>query len=867
MNYGKRNSVKKQKKISSKSKMKKKRAGVRIFKGFLIVFLLLIIVGLIGGGLFLKKILDEAPKISPASVKPSGYFTTVYNADGSQELEKFVTSGSNRIYKTIDEIPEDLQDAFVAIEDERFYRHNGIDIQGILRAGLVGITSGNFSEGASTITQQLIKNNVFPNFTHEKTFLDSVERKVQEQFLAIELEKQMSKEEILENYMNTINLGQNTLGVQSAAKRYFNKDVSQLTLSECTVIAGITQNPGRYDPTINPKENAKRRKIVLGNMLEQKYISQEEYDTAMADPVYDRIQVTNADTSTDTPYTYFIDELSKQVISDLQTKLGYTETQAYNALYSGGLSIYATQDARIQQIADEEFLNPDNYPYNTEFGLIDYQLTITRSDGTVENFSKEMLEQYLRQTRNDAYPLVFSSPDLAQAAIDEYKSTISREGDTQVEKKTIVPQPQASFVIMDQYTGEVKAIVGGRGEKTESLSLNRATESPRQPGSCFKIVSTYAPALDIGAMGLHTSIKDEPYRYKNGKEVNNWDFSYKGYVTVRKAIEQSMNVVAVKTLTEIGEQTGFDYLKSFGFSTVVDQEVINGQTFSDIQQATALGGITHGVYNLEMTAAYAALANNGTYTKPKFYTKILDHSGNVLIDNTAETHQVVKASTAGLLTNAMMDVVTKGTGTGAALSNMPVSGKTGTTSDNVDIWFSGYTPYYTASVWGGYDSNKPMDNTTWHLTLWRSIMERVHEGLEYKEFTMPDTVKKTTVCASSGKLPLSSCPQATEYVAMDSGQKCNGKHGGYYTEPEETEYEEVYEYVEEVVPEEEHPEEEQKEDPSNPDSSGNQNGNTNPENGNNPEGGNGSNNGTGGDQGGGETTPPDQGDGSVTPEG
>ena len=856
MNYGKRNSVKKQKKISSKSKMKKKRAGVRIFKGFLIVFLLLIIIGMIGGGLFLKKILDKAPKISPASVKPSGYFTTVYNADGSQELEKFVTSGSNRIYKTINEIPEDLQDAFVAIEDERFYKHNGIDLQGILRAGLVGITSGDFSEGASTITQQLIKNNVFPNFSQEKTFLDSVERKIQEQFLALELEKQMSKEEILENYMNTINLGQNTLGVQSAAKRYFNKDVSQLTLSECTVIAGITQNPGRYDPTVNPEENAKRRKLVLGNMLEQKYISQEEYDTAMADPVYDRIQVTNADTSTDTPYTYFIDELSKQVISDLQTKLGYTETQAYNALYSGGLSIYATQDARIQQICDEEFLNPNNYPYNTEFGLIDYQLTITRSDGTVENFSKEMLEQYLRQTRNDSYPLVFSTPELAQAAIDEYKSTISREGDTQVEKKTIVPQPQASFVIMDQYTGEVKAIVGGRGEKTESLSLNRATESARQPGSCFKIVSTYAPALDIGAMGLHTSIKDEPYRYKNGKEVNNWDFSYKGWVTVRKAIEQSMNVVAVKALTEIGEQTGFDYLKSFGFSTVVDQEVINGQTFSDIQQATALGGITHGVYNLEMTAAYASLANNGTYTKPKFYTKILDHSGNVLIDNTSETHQVVKASTAGLLTNAMIDVVTKGTGTGAALSNMPVSGKTGTTSDNVDIWFSGYTPYYTASVWGGYDSNKPMDNTSWHLTLWNSIMERVHEGLEYKDFVMPDTVEKTAVCASSG-------PQVTEYVATDSGQRCDGKHEGYYMPSTNTHSDSS---AEDESEDESTDNEPVTPDPENP-NSGNPNGNNGSGNGNNgSESGTGNENGNGEDHGGGETSPPDQGDGSITPE-
>lgn len=758
--------------------------------------LLVVIACLIGGTLFLKKILSQTPQISPASVRPSGYFTTVYNADGSQELEKFIASGSNRIYKTIDVIPEHLQHAFVAIEDERFYEHNGVDIQGIVRAGVIGISSGDLSQGASTITQQLIKNNVFPNFTQEKTFYDKVERKLQEQFLAVEIEKQMSKEEILECYMNTINLGQNTLGVQAASKRYFNKDVSELTLSESTVIAGITQNPGRYDPVLNPEENAKRRKHVLKNLLDQKFISKEEHDAALADPVYDTIQSANPETSTDTPYTYFVDELSKQVMSDLQTKLGYTETQAYNALYTGGLSIFATQDARIQQICDEEFLNPANYPYYVEYGLIDYRLTLNHADGSVENFSKEMLEQYLRQTRGDMYPLVFSSPELAQQAIDEYKSTILREGDSQIEKATIVPQPQASFVIMDQYSGEVKAIVGGRGDKSESLSLNRATESPRQPGSCFKIVSTYAPAIDIGAVGLHTMIKDEPYKYKTGKEVNNWDFAYKGFVSVRKAIEQSMNVVAVKTFTQIGEQTGFDYLKNFGFTTVVDQEVINGQTFSDIQQPTALGGITHGIYNLEMTAAYASLANNGTYTKPKFYTKILDHDGNVLIDNISETHQVVKPSTAGLMTNAMMDVVTQGTGTGARMSNMPVSGKTGTTSDNVDIWFSGYTPYYTASVWGGYDDNKPMDNTVWHLTLWRSIMERVHEGMEYKEFAMPDTVQKMEVCASSGKIPLSGCPIATEFAATDSDQKCDGKHSGYSAPRPVVQEEYYYDYIE-----------------------------------------------------------------------
>ena len=276
MNYGKENLDKRKKNISSKKNMKKKRVGVRFFKALLICILLIAVIGAGGVGLFVKKIVDDAPKVTPANVKPSDETSFAYTEDG-KFLDSFVQKGSNRVYKNYDEIPVNLTHAFVAIEDERFYKHNGIDLQGILRAGVVGLTSGgNFSEGASTLTQQLIKNNVFPEFTEEKTFYDRLKRKLQEQYLAVEIEKQMSKEEIVEAYMNTINLGQNCLGVQTAAQRYFGKDVSDLSLSESAVIAGITQSPSDYDPVLHPEANEKRRNKVLKNMLDQNYITQAE---------------------------------------------------------------------------------------------------------------------------------------------------------------------------------------------------------------------------------------------------------------------------------------------------------------------------------------------------------------------------------------------------------------------------------------------------------------------------------------------------------------------------------------------------------------------------------------------------------------
>lgn len=783
MNYGRKKAAKKRRDITSKSKMKKKRLGVRIFKGVLLTLLLLMVAGCVGGGIFLKKVIDSAPDVTPEDVKPTGYTSVVYASDNKTETQRLTSAGSNRVYKTIDEIPKDLQHAFVAIEDERFYEHNGIDPKGIVRAGMIGLTTGDFSQGASTLTQQLIKNNIF-DFMSEDTFFDRLERKIQEQYLALKLEKQMSKSEIMENYLNTINLGQNTLGVQAASQRYFNKDVSQLTLSESAVIAAITQSPSYYNPITHPDHNADRRKQVLKNMLEQGYISQEAHDEALADDVYARIQNVNTNiTQNTTPQSYFVDALTEQILTDLEDPdvgLGYSETQAYNTLYKGGLSIYSTQDLEIQGICDQVLNDDSNYPYKVQYGL-SYALTVTRADGTQENYSSGHIKQF----RNMKYGLTFDSEEQAHQVIESFKASIAKEGDTYDEVINLSPQPQASVTVIDQATGQIKAMVGGRGTKSSSMSLNRAyTGSTRQPGSCFKILSTYAPALDSAGETLATIIKDEPYEYADGTPVSNWWGNYyRGNMTMRKAIEQSANICAVKTLTEITPQLGFTYCQNFGLSTLVESRTTDeGKVFTDIQQPLALGGVTDGVYNYEMCAAYAAIANGGVYQEPIMYTKILDHDGNVLLDRTQtqEKHTVLKDSTAFLLTSAMEDVIKKGTGTPARLSNMDAAAKTGATSNNVDLWIAGYTPYYTCTIWSGYDDNTPLADREWdyHLKMWKKIMDQINttKGLAYTQFEEPDSVVERTVCTSTGKLAVSGCPAVTEYFDRDTAptQSCSG---------------------------------------------------------------------------------------------
>ncbi len=745
MNYGKKGVSRKDKHIASTGTLIRKKFTVIFCKALLVCFLALLVIGGCAGVGVLKGIIDAAPDIDDIDPTPTGYLSVVLD-DAGNETATLVASGSNRVYVTLDEIPVDMQHAFVAIEDERFYEHNGIDIKGIIRAGFTGITTGHFSQGASTITQQLLKNNVFEGWTDE-SWSEKVERKIQEQYLAVQLTKVKSKEWVLENYLNSINLGQNTLGVQAASRRYFGKDVSELTLSESAVIAGITKNPSAYNPVSNPEKNAERRKLVLKNMKEQGYIKDKEYEEALADDVYSRIQQVNVEYAETDPNSYFVDALIDQVVQDLVEKKGYTDTQAYKAIYNGGLTIESTQNMAMQQICDEEANNPENYAGDVEYSF-SYRLTVNKADGTTENYSEQTMLSYYQNSNSD-YNINFPSEEEAQAAIDAYKAEIMGEGDTIPEGGESVIftlQPQTAMTIIDQSTGEVKAIVGGRGDKTGSRTLNRATDTTRQPGSTFKVLAAYAPALDTAGMTLATVQDDAPFTYANGTSLRNYDGTYRGFTTLRYAITKSINVVTVKTLTDISPQVGYDYLENFGFTTL-DQK--------DIVQSLALGGITHGVTNLELTAAYATIADGGTYTQPRFYTRILDHDGNVLIDNTAKTHTVLKETTAFLLTDAMKDVVTAGTGTRANFGNMAIAGKTGTTTKNRDALFAGFTPYYTCVVWCGYDDNSPQNKsgqTNPPKTLWKNVMGRIHENLEYKDFTQPDGIVTATVCKKSGKL-------------------------------------------------------------------------------------------------------------------
>ncbi|MDE6892057.1 MAG: transglycosylase domain-containing protein [Lachnospiraceae bacterium] len=777
MNYSKRGIRAKQKAVHATSTRLGKKLLVTVLNLSLLFVLSAGVIGVsMGFGIF-KGVIDTAPSIENIKVTPTGFSTFVYDLEGNQTA-KLVSQNSNRIPVTWDMIPQDLADAFVAVEDARFYEHNGIDIKGIIRAAYIGVVVNkfHFTEGASTITQQLLKNNVFTDWTNETGFADKMKRKIQEQYLAIELSKSMSKEDVLLNYMNSINLGQNTLGVQAASLRYFNKSVNTLNLSECAVIAGITQNPSRYNPISHPEDNAKRRKKVLGDMLEQEYISQTEYEEAMADDVYSRIQVVNESSEDSTVNTYFVDSLTNDVMDDLLAA-GYNETQAFTLLYSGGLKIYSTQDPNIQAICDEVFSNDENYPADTRWQL-SYALTIKKASGDYENHSTEMFRTYFKE-QNPSFNLIFNSHEEAYAQIEEYKQAVLESGDEVFDESiTLTPQPQVSITVEDQHTGYVLAMVGGRGPKEASRTLNRATDSVRQPGSTFKPIAVYAPAFDSAGLTLATVINDAPFNYADGRPVNNWwGSSYRGLNSLRQGIIESMNILAVKTLTIITPQLGFDYVKNFGFTTVVDRKevTVNGETqiFSDIQQSLGLGGLTDGVTNEELNAAYAAIANGGTYIKPKLYTKVVDHDGNVILDNTQpDSRQVIKETTAWLLTSAMMDVVIQGTGASCNFGNMAIAGKTGTTSAYNDVWFAGYTPYYTATTWTGYDNNTKLrkgEERSLAKKLWRAVMSKIHEGLPSASFPMPSSgIVQATVCARSGKLPIAGLCDGTlktEYFA------------------------------------------------------------------------------------------------------
>ncbi len=800
MNYGKAAVEQRLSNANSTPAKVGHKISMTVCKCILTAVLIIAVVGISAGVGVMKGIIDSAPDISEIDVIPTGYSTTVLASDGT-EIATLVASGANRKYVTIDEIPEDLQHAFVAIEDERFYEHNGIDLKGIARALVSVIQTRSFSQGASTITQQLIKNSVLADeWASESSASEQLQRKIQEQYLAVKLEAQVDdKDWILENYLNTINLGANTLGVQAAAERYFGKDVSELTLSECAVIAAITQNPSAYNPINYPENNATRRQQVLDNMLEQGYITQEEYDEAVADDVYSRIAEHNIeDTDTNAVNSYFVDAMIDDVYEDLINIKGYSETEAYKAIYQGGLTIYSTQDLSIQAICDEEADDTSNYATSTQYSF-SLSFQVRKSDGTYKNYTHQTMLAYYKEVNNNSnYSINYSSEEACYAAIEEYENDMLEEGDEIVEGSesiTITLQPEVAMTVIDQSTGQVKALVGGRGDKSGNRTWNRATDTTRQPGSTFKIIACYAPALDAANLSLASTQNDTKYTVGT-KTYTNYDGSYRGITTLRTAIINSINIVTVKTLEEIGVDLGYEYAEKFGITTLVDD---------DKNLGLCLGGLTYGVTNLELTGAYAAIANDGVYIEPTFYTKVLDHEGNVILDSSSkETHRVLKETTAWLLTDAMSDVMTEGTGTAAYFGDtMAQAGKSGTTTSNRDSLFAGFTPYYTLVVWGGYDDNSKQSSTIYTKNIWHDVMERIHEDLEsITEFEMPAGITEATVCKSTGLLAGSGCTAVTDYFDEDNvpTETCTAHRAATVSSEEEEETEETSE--EEEVTEE-----------------------------------------------------------------
>ncbi|NLI90359.1 MAG: PBP1A family penicillin-binding protein [Epulopiscium sp.] len=735
MNYSKKSRSKKRNEINSNTKKVKKKTNILAFRTIMIT-ITLIIFAVMGAGLgVLLAILNTAPDVTQGSIKPTEDYTSfIYDENGS-EIDR-LDAGENRIYANLDQIPDYLQKAFIATEDERFYNHKGIDIKGIFRAIAVNFKNKNFSEGASTITQQLVKQNILKD--SEK----KIKRKVQEQYLALQFDKLYEKDLILEYYLNTVPLGHGENGVQAASNRYFNKDVSDLSLSESVVISCITQNPSYYSPIRYPEHNREKSEVVLRKMHEQGYITAFEKEEALEDDPYSRIAQVNQQFIDKASHNYFVDQVVEDLIKDLQIAKGISATQATNLIYGGGLKIYTTYDQEAQAIVDKHMNNPDLFPSNSTELKVSYNVSVEKADGEVKHYRGDGIVKNEDEIEN------FKLVKLSDWGITE---------DDKITDQTIfkVPQPQAAITIMDHATGHVKAISGGRGDKLGNRTFNRATQAKRQPGSVFKVLAAYAPALDTGVMSPGTLIEDAPYTWNmpgaDPYTPKNWYSGYRGFQTVRTSIRDSMNINAVKTLEAVGIDTAYDYLQQFGFTTLTPQDKV---------RSLSLGGISEGVTPLELTAAFGAIANNGVYVEPIFYTKVLDQDGNVLLENDPSTHMVLKESTASMLTDMMTDVINGGTAARIknTFNSMPIAGKTGTTTGSNDLLFSGYTPYYSATIWMGHDQPKSLNfGSSYPLDLWAIIMRDLHEGLEYKSFPKAPGLTEVAICTVSGKLATDLC--------------------------------------------------------------------------------------------------------------
>lgn len=685
-----------------KKKKKKPSSPAALFTLAVVktVFVILISLGCVVGGVLGGAVLGyikTADPITPDQLEMTKV-TFIYDKDGKEIAQ--VKGGENRILAEHSEIPDNMRNAFIAIEDSRFISHDGVDKKRFIGAALSYIVKfGNADYGGSTITQQLVK-----NITGNTD--STVKRKVQEAWQAMDLEKKMSKDQILDNYMNRINTGLGCWGVQAAAKKFFNKDVKDLSLAECASIAGVTKSPGTYDPTLSEKTkaaNKERQKIILDEMLRQGYIKQNEHDEAVAEPLKIYKGTSEGDKKANNVQSYFEDYVLTQVKSDLMKKYNLSSNNATIKLYNGGLKIYTTQDSNVQKIMTEEFTNPKNFPANDKI----------------------------------------SNPDM---------------------------QAQAAMLIIDPSTGQIRGMYGAYGEKKANFTLNRATDMKRQPGSSFKPVAVYGPALDLGVITAATVIDDVPVYldkdHPNTPYPRNAETGvYEGLLTIRRAVQKSQNVVAAQVwMNLLGAQNSINYLKKVNIDRPKEGYV-----------SMALGGLNEGVNPLLMAAAYVPFDNKGVYLEPIAYTKVTDDKGNIILDKKADQKRDIayKETTAFLMTSMMRDVVTSGTaavtgglgrgGLGTVKNSagkvIPTAGKTGTTNDTYDKWFVGYSPYYVGATWYGYNYNKSLKGKEVYqaLSLWNNVMNKVHAKLEPKDFPQPQGLVKKSICIYSGKLVGPNC--------------------------------------------------------------------------------------------------------------
>lgn len=682
-------------------------------KVLLIAILCLGLVGMGVAGGVLSAYADTAPELDITMITNQDQSATLYDVNGATITTMMLYRNSE--WATMDQIPEMLQNAFVAVEDVRFYQHDGIDIKRLASAA-IGTLTGNFDGGGSTITQQLIKLQITGSE-------QSYKRKVQEASLALKLEKEYSKEQILEYYLNSVPLGAQNYGVKAAAKDYFGKELSELTVRECAMIGGLTQNPSKYDPRLNTykrKANSMdvtnaRTDTVLRRMYTAGFISKEQMDAALQEKVK-IVEVSDVKRVYD--MAYFVEYAIYDVITHFLDMRNLQDNKKNRAeiereILTGGYKIYTTVDPTVQN--------------------------------TVQNTLSQWTE----------YP----------ALRDSSKSVVveNLSDGTSVE----TAQPQAASVVIDPSTGQIRAMIGGRDEPQQRKLWNRAYQSHMEVGSSIKPLSVYGPALELGAspasIYLNYEAPIEGYGGENGYPTGG--LKNQGPTTMRTGIEKSLNVVAARTLYEsVGIDESMRFLARMG----IDQTNLNPDG-----PGLALG--TSAISPLQVAAAYATIANGGTYMQPISFTKVENSRGEVLIDaqTTQQRTQVFSPATSYLLTDMLEGAVNEGTGTRAQISGMHVAGKTGTNSDYRSVYFAGYTPYYASALWVGHDDGRyklvsGASGGTYAAPLWQLYMSKIHESLPDKEFFTggpeQNGLVEVEVCSVSGK-------KATDACRLDSAHK------------------------------------------------------------------------------------------------